>query len=483
MSATVTLSAEQRAQTRTRILQILLTEQAVSDGLLGRLDDPQLLNDPQLLDDSAEIRQAARTLPADDLSDILCALPCDRRLALWSQLSQGQQAQVLANGDPCLWPELTATLSDKALLQTLQSLPLERRITLGRQLPQPLTGRMLTLMEGEQRSRARTLLSYALHSVGAQMTLDTDTRSVRQDMALLLLLQWLRQRPPLPGGSDRLFVTDGNGRLCGELPLTTLLAAAPDGRVADIMLPPPQSLHPDDDALDAAAVLIRERRACVPVTDDKGMLLGQFNLIQAAQCLQRHHEQRLFRLAGLHQDEDLFAPITRSLRARALPLAGICALALSAALLSAGLSPLLGHWPMLALLLPLLMLLCANGAWQSAAVAQRALNRRHLLRANAAPIVVRELGVALLEGLFIGSLLGVVGGLYYQDAQIGSLVVLIAVVTMMLSALLGVQLPRLLAWLGGRQRQASMALIGTLSGSLACLLLLLLARLFLGGIA
>ncbi|MGL4193718.1 MAG: hypothetical protein ACRCR0_00230, partial [Edwardsiella piscicida] len=72
MSATVTLSAEQRAQTRTRILQILLTEQAVSDGLLGRLDDPQLLNDPQLLDDSAEIRQAARTLPADDLSDILC---------------------------------------------------------------------------------------------------------------------------------------------------------------------------------------------------------------------------------------------------------------------------------------------------------------------------------------------------------------------------------------------------------------------------
>lgn len=101
---------------------------------------------------------------------------------------------------------------------------------------------------------------------------------------------------------------------------------------------------------------------------------------------------------------------------------------------------------MLALLLPLLMLLCASGAWQSAAVAQRALNRRHLLRANAAPIVVRELGVALLEGLLIGSLLGVIGGLYYQDAQIGSLVVLIAVVAMMLSALLGVQLPRLLAW-------------------------------------
>ncbi|XJQ39709.1 hypothetical protein OT793_03215 [Edwardsiella ictaluri] len=96
--------------------------------------------------------------------------------------------------------------------------------------------------------------------------------------------------------------------------------------------------------------------------------------------------------------------------------------------------------------------------------------------------MVRELGVALLEGLFIGSLLGVVGGLYYQDVQIGSLVVLITVVTMMLSALLGVQLPRLLAWLGGRQRQPSMALIGTLSGSLACLLLLLLAWLFLGGI-
>lgn len=187
---------------------------------------------------------------------------------------------MLANGDPCLWPELTATLSDKALLQTLQSLPLEQRILLGRQLPQPLMGRMLTLMEGEQRNRARTLLSYALHSVGAQMTLDTEAHSVRQDMALLLLLQWLRQRPPLPAGSDRLFVTDGNGRLCGELPLTTLLAAAPDGHVADIMLPPPQSLHPDDNAPDAAAMLIRERRACVPVTDDKGMLLGQFNLIQ-----------------------------------------------------------------------------------------------------------------------------------------------------------------------------------------------------------
>ncbi|WP_370549094.1 hypothetical protein NMD68_11770 [Edwardsiella tarda] len=79
---------------------------------------------------------------------MLAALPCDRRLALWSLIDLPQRAAVLAECDPCLWPELTATLSDKSLLQALQALPLERRVMLGRQLPRALSGRLLTLMEG-----------------------------------------------------------------------------------------------------------------------------------------------------------------------------------------------------------------------------------------------------------------------------------------------------------------------------------------------
>ncbi|QPR29489.1 magnesium transporter [Edwardsiella hoshinae] len=479
MSVTVTPSAASRAQMRARILHILLNEQAISDGLLGRLEDPQLLADPQLLDESAELKQSVRQLSSADLSDVLAALPCDRRLALWSLLNPAQRAAVLADCDPCLWPELTATLSDKHLLQMLQTLPLERRVMLGRQLPRALGGRLLTLMEGEQRNQARTLLSYAPHSVGALMTLDSVAGSVRRDMPLLLLLQWLRQQPALPTGCERLWVTDERGRLCGELPLGELLAAAPDGRVADLMQPTRLSLHPSEEALDAYQRLLHEHQPCAPVVDEQGYLLGHFSLIQASRYQQRQQERTHFQQAGLRRDEDLFAPITRSLRDRALPLLGIVIATLPAALLAAHFSSLLARWPMLALLMPLLMLLGSNTARQSAAVTQRALRRHHLPTTSAALVLVRELGVALLGGLIIGSLLGLVGGIYYRDAQLASLVVLLTVLSLMLCALLGVELPRLVARLRSREGTLNSTLLGALAASLVCALLFLLSALFL----
>ncbi|STD48141.1 Magnesium transporter mgtE [Edwardsiella tarda] len=311
------------------------------------------------------------------------------------------------------------------------------------------------------------------------MTLDSSEGSVRRDMPLLLLLQWLRQRPALPSGCDRLWVTDERGRLCGELPLGELLAASPDGRVADLMHATHLRLHPTEDALDAGQRLLHERLPCAPVVDEQGYLLGQFSLMQASRYQQRQQERERFLEVGLQRDEDLFAPITRSLRDRALPVLGIIVATLPAALLAAYFSSALGRWPMLALLMPLLILLGSNTAQQSAAITQRALRRHHLPATSAALVLVRELGVALLSGLIIGSLLGLCGGIYYRDAQLGSLVVLLTVLSLMLCALLGVEWPRLAARLSPTQREVNRTQLGALAASLVCALLFLLSALFL----
>ncbi len=77
MSLPIKNSARQRADDRSRILTLLLRDDALTDSLL----DPQAVQDAEQRDQTSELNALVNGLPAADVADALESLPPDERHA------------------------------------------------------------------------------------------------------------------------------------------------------------------------------------------------------------------------------------------------------------------------------------------------------------------------------------------------------------------------------------------------------------------
>ena len=121
---------KQRAEDRFRILQLLLNNKSLSEGILGKLEDPEQLHNPELLDQTAEIKSLVNKLPAPDLADTLEALPADERHALWRLVGKEKRGKTLVEASESVWDSLIDEMSDKELLTALRSLDIDEQVYL-----------------------------------------------------------------------------------------------------------------------------------------------------------------------------------------------------------------------------------------------------------------------------------------------------------------------------------------------------------------
>ena len=102
-----------------------------------------------------------------------------------------------------------------------------------------------------------------------------------------------------------IYVLDPQGRLMGQVPLTTLLAAAPDRVLHELMADVPAVVSPGTDQERAASIAIRHRLPAVPVVDADGRLLGILPPEALMEVLRAEHLEDLSRLSGVHRGQQM----------------------------------------------------------------------------------------------------------------------------------------------------------------------------------
>jgi magnesium transporter len=94
-------------------------------------------------------------------------------------------------------------------------------------------------------------------------------------------------------------------------------------------------------------------------------------------------------------------------------------------------------------------------------------------------LLVKELGVALLNGLVWGTLLGAIAYLFYRSIALGAVMALAMILNLMLAAAMGVAIPWLRARRGSDPAPGSSVLITAVTDSGGFFIFLGLATLFL----
>jgi magnesium transporter len=412
-----------------------------------------------------------------DVARILEALPPGRRLLIWDLVKAERDGEILLEVSDSVRETLIASMDTRELVAAAEQLDADELADLAPDLPRDVINDVLESLDAQDRARLQSALSYPEESVGAAM--DFEIVSVRPDIDIETALRYLRRLGELPDHTDQLFVVDRDDHLLGGLPLNRMLVVDPDTNVGDIMEKEITRFKPTDEAADAASAFERYDFISAPVVDGSNRLVGRLTVDSMVDVIREESDSQMLGLAGLRDEEDLFSSVWKSAQNRWLWLAINLVTALIASRVIGVFEGSIEKLAALAALMPIVAGIGGNSGNQTTTLIVRGLALGHINLANAKKLLVKELAVSLLNGVFWGSILGVIAYLLYHSVPLGLVMTSAMTLNLLVAALMGTLLPLTMHRLGRDPAVGSSVLLTAITDSMGFFIFLGLATLFL----
>lgn len=468
-----------RLQASVAAIARVLDKHRVLTALVGRQSSTRsdLLQELQRRQNLVELEQRVRTLHPADLAAVLELLSPDDRLLVWTQAPPPLRAQALVElSDPVRWA-LVEAAEPGALAECLRQLDAEDLAYLEGRVPDDTWSLASRELAVPDQAFLRESVAYPEHSVGHLMSRHAAT--VRDSLTVEDALRELRQPDALPSLTDRLFVIDARHVLRGVVPLTTLLAASPAVRIADLMATETPVFGPTEPASRAVTAFEKYDLVSAPVVEERGKLVGRVTIDAIMDYARAETDRAALKLAGLQREEDLFAPIFDSATNRWPWLAINLVTAFIASRVIGLFEDTIEHVVALATLMPIVASIGGNTGNQTVALVVRALALGHVRAGVAAHLFRKELLVAVANGLIWGAVVGLLALALYGSAVMAMVLLAAVALNLVVAAACGVAVPLGLARTGRDPAQGSSVLLTFITDSMGFLLFLGLARIFL----
>jgi magnesium transporter len=424
-----------------------------------------------------ELQKKLEDLHPADVAYILEALPLDDRLKVWDLVKAERDGEILLEVSDAVRQTLIADMENHELLAAAEQLDADELADLAPDLPKDVLQDLLHSLDAQNRERLQSTLSYSDDTVGALM--DFDIVTIREDINLEVALRYLRRLENLPDHTDKLFVVDRNNVIHGVLPLKRLVVNELEINVADIMIADPVVFHPEDTANDAAQAFERYDLVTAPVIDSNNKLVGRLTVDAVMDFIREEAEADMFSMAGLREEEDYFSSIWASVRNRWAWLAVNLVTALIASRVIGLFEGSIEKIVALAALMPIVAGIGGNSGNQTTTMIVRGLALGQIATHNMHSLIKKELGVALLNGLIWGGVLGLVAYLIYKNINLGLVMMAAMTLNLLLASLMGVMIPFVMTRFGRDPAVGSSVLITAMTDSGGFMIFLGLATIFL----
>jgi magnesium transporter len=412
-----------------------------------------------------------------DVARILEALPRDRRLLVWDLVKADRDGEILLEASDAVRETLIASMNSEELVAAAEQLDTDEIADLAPDLPKDVIADVIESLDAQNRARLQSALSYPEGSVGAAM--DFETVSIRDDITLETALRYLRRLSELPDHTDQLFVVDRDDHLLGTLPLNSLLIRDPQTEVADLMETELTTFNPSGDAAEAASAFERYDLISAPVVDDSNRLVGRLTVDSMVDVIREESDSRMLGQAGLREEEDLFASVWKSAQNRWPWLAVNLVTALVASRVIGMFEGSIEKLAALAALMPIVAGIGGNSGNQTTTLIVRGMALGQISESNARKLLLKEMVVSLLNGLFWGGILGVIAFWLYRKWALGLVMMAAMTLNLLVAALVGTMLPLTMHKLGKDPAVGSSVLLTATTDSMGFFIFLGLATLFL----
>jgi magnesium transporter len=175
--------------------------------------------------------------------------------------------------------------------------------------------------------------------------------------------------------------------------------------------------------------------------DENNILLGRITIDDVVDIIREQAEHQAMSAAGLDEDEDLFSPVPRAAKRRALWLGINLLTAFLASWVIGRFEATLQQVVALAVLMPIVASMGGVAGTQVLTLMVRGLALGQVGVGNIRALVNKEVLVGLLNGVVWAIVVGVICALWFQNLKIGMVIAGAMTINLVAAALAGVLVP------------------------------------------
>lgn len=388
--------------------------------------------------DSETARDLVSPLHPADIADLLELTPSDRRGDVAAALGDLVGAEVLSELNDYVRDDLLDALRPEQVAEFAAELDTDDAVAIIEDMEAADQQAVLDAMEPEDRAAIQSALSYPEESAGRLM--QRDLVAVPEHMTVGQVIDYLRDGSDFTTDFWEIFVVDEAHRPIGTCQLSWVLTCPRGIAMADLMKRE-QTLIPVD--MDQEEVALRFQKYALisaAVVDGSGRLVGMITVDDVVHIISQEAGEDILRLSGAGEG-DINEPVMDSYRARVRWLLTNLVTALVASTIIGIFEGTIERMVALATLMPIVAGVGGNAGSQTMAVTVRALATNQITGTNARRTILREIRVALLNGVTVAVVLGIGVGLVFWNMQLGGVIAAAMMTNIVTAGLAGAAVP------------------------------------------
>lgn len=423
---------------------------------------------------------AIKSLRPVDLADVLEQLDPSLGWRLLERLPR--RAEVFTYFEPEQQVRLAREFPRATLAKLVGEMPADERTDLFKRFDQSQRDTLLPALAQAEREDIRKLSAYVEGTAGALMT--SDYAMLKKDMTVADALASLRTEAPDAETIYQAYVTDDERKLLGVVSLRDLILADVDRSIKDLMISDVVRAEVTDDQEDIAKKIARYDLLALPITDERGVLVGIVTYDDAMDVVSEEVTEDIHKSAGVSTVVGNLkdASIGLLYRKRVFWLVLLVFGNLFSGAGIAHFEDIIAANLVLVFFLPLLVDSGGNAGSQSATLMVRALATGEVVMRDWLYLIGREALVALALGGTMAAAVSVLG--YIRGDELIALVLALSMVSIvMIGCMIGMSLPFVLSKFNFDPASASAPLITSVCDAVGVVIYLFIAAYFLADVA
>ena len=374
-----------------------------------------------------------------DIADLIESSKLSARSEIWNNVEINHAGEVLKELNEGVLTQIIDEAEKKRLVESITFLDIDDIADIIPELPEHVIADVLLAIDRETRKTLGQVLSYPEDSAGGLMNIDAIV--VRDDISIDVALRFIRLKDDLPNNTDTIFLVNNHSVLTGIVPINALITSEPHQAIKNLILEDPIIFNVLDQDDTVAKNFTDYNLISAPVINEENVLVGRITIDDVVDVIIGDAEQEALARAGLRQEEDIFAPVSKSAKNRALWLGVNLITALIGSWVISLFEGSIQQLVALAVLMPIIASMGGNAGIQTLTLVIRGLGNGTIQKGNIWRLIKKEASVGGLNGIIWAIIMGVIAGLWFNDIGLGSIIALSMLINLIISALAGVFLP------------------------------------------
>ena len=394
-----------------------------------------------LSEDKSKLIEKLKDVHYADLAEIFELLEISEVVYIIKIFDKQKSADALAELDEDIREGIIENLSEKEIAEKIEELDSDDATDIISELTEERQERVFSQIKDSSLAEdIKELLKYGENTAGGLMA--KELVKVNENLSISKCLDEIREQAKNVSRVHSIYVVDSGNKLKGRLSLKDLVTAKVRTRVKDIYIPNVDYVHVNLEGEEVAKVMSKYDLEAIPVVNNRKILLGRITIDDIVDLIKDEAEKDYQLAAGISSEVEANDSIFQLTKAR-LPwlflglLGGIGSVFILKDFEQIMNEPNLRN---LFFYTPLIAAMAGNVGVQSSAIIVQGL-ANDLVKGSLLSILIKEVGLSLINGLALALVLIVFGQIVNQDLLMSFTIAGSMMGVIVIAALVGTFIP------------------------------------------